>query len=439
MSIQQQCGLKAQEITSKIMGQNGSNAFQKSQAINNAYSSATASYDATLAANKGITNNIEEASEAAFTSSVVAGSISSVTSTLILNTIVSNTTLLLMQKYNYSPDTNHIKTFNYYWDLYPDLFGRIQIVYTDIDEKGNIITDEKIIIENNIKYLNKYYNKGYRLFVGFNISSTLAGVLPWFKNIGIKAQGISLNSAASSLNNPKPIYRLQNNNITVVNTLDFKCSKASKIYYIYSENQLAPLDVLLYLDKLYPGKIIPYPVKSDSSNLTLSDIKELYKDVDEKSISIMFLFVGTTQTDFVNVFNDSYPMPTSTYDIQKVTYPQINETSKNALINKYNYLDNVSFSTSQLFRDGLDSLKELFSPYVPNALLLINNLVVNGNITTLPAHNSVLEFDENNDIKYYTFLNTIYSKDDKENYYYKEDFYSVYDPIVGKQIFYVNN
>jgi hypothetical protein len=99
----------------------------------------------------------------------------------------------------------------------------------------------------------------------------------------------------------------------------------------------------------------------------------------------------------------------------------------------------VSFSTSQLFRDGLDNLKDFFSPYVPNALLLINKLAINGNITTLPAHNSLLEFNENNDLKYYTFLNTIYSKHDKGNYYYKEDFYSIYDPIVGKQIFYVNN
>jgi hypothetical protein len=420
------------------MEQNGSNAFQKSEAVENAYKSAVASYDATFNANKAVTMNEVDASEAAFTSSVVAGSVASVTSTLILNTIVSNTSLLLMQKFVLQ-DENNLASFNYYWDKYPDLFGRIQIFYTDIDENGNPVTDNTKIIENNIKYLNEYYNKGYRLFIGFGVSNILAGVLPWFKSIGTQAQGISLTSVSVSLSNPKPIYRLKPNNTTIVNTLDFILRDASKIYYIYSKNQLASLEVLTYLEKLYPGKIIPYPVNPDSSNLTLSNIKEYYKDVDKNSTSIMGLNIGTNQTDFVNIFNDSYPMPTTTYDIVTNSYPQINEISKNALVNKYNFLNNISFSTSKLFRDGLDSLKKNFSTYVPNALLLINNLAVNGDITTLPAHNSILEFNENNDIKYYTFLNTIYSKDDKGNYYYKEDFYSVYDPIVGKQLFYVNN
>jgi hypothetical protein len=437
MSIQEQCGLKAQEVTSNIMSQNGSNAFQKSEAINNAYSSAVASYDATLAANKGITNNIEEASIAAFTSSVTASSIASVTSTLILNTIVSNTSLLLLQPNVYNSDLNIEKTFNYYWDKYPDLFGRIQIVYTDIDENGNPTSDNSKIIENNIKYLNEYYNKGYRLFIGFDISSVLKGVLPWFETIGIEAKGISLTSTAGSLDFVKPIYRLEIGDNKTIDSINFILTNASKIYYIYSEKQLGPKDVLLYLEKIYPDKIIPYPVKIDSSNLTLSNIKELYKDADEKSVTILFVFNGSNQSDFLNLFNDSYTMPTPTYDILLSNLPQINETSKNGLVNKYNYLEGVSFSTSELFRDGLKNVPN-FSTYVPNALLLINKLAVNGNITTLPAHNSILEFDENNDIKYFTFLNSIYSKDDKGNYYYKENFYSVYDPIVGKQTFYVN-
>ena len=322
--------------------------------------------------------------------------------------------------------------------MYPDLFGRIQIVYTDIDENGNPIIDYKIIIENNIKYLNEYYNKGYRLFIGFTLSSILEGVLPWFKNIGIEAQGVSLTATSTTLNIPKPIYRLNTNNKLIIDSLDFIFNKASKIYYVYSDNQVAPLDLIPYLKK-YNCELFLYPVKADSSNLTLQNIKEFYRDVDEKSISIMWLVIGSNQTDFVNLFNNSYPMPITTYDIQKVIIPKINESSKNALINKYNYLDNISFSTSQLFRDGLDSLKENFSTYVPNALLLINKLAVNGNIDTLSSHNSILEFNENSDIKYFTFLNSIYSKDDKGEYYYKEDFYSVYDPIVGKQIFYVNN
>jgi hypothetical protein len=153
----------------------------------------------------------------------------------------------------------------------------------------------------------------------------------------------------------------------------------------------------------------------------------------------MYLFINSNQSDFLNLFNDSYPMPITTYDILLSDLPQINESSKNGLVNKYNYLEGVSFSTSKLFRDGINALTTNFSTYVPNALLLINNLNVNGNITTLPAHNSILQFNENNDIKYFTFLNSIYSKDDKGDFFYKEEFYSVDDPIIGKQLFNVNN
>jgi len=437
MSIQEQCGLKAQEITKNIMEQNGSNAFQINEASENAYKSAIASYDATLAANKGVTTNEVEATKTAFTSSVTASSVASVTSTLIQNTIVSNTTLYLAQKFSFEKPI--LDTYNYYWDLYPDLFGRIQIVYTDIDENGNQIIDNKIIIQNNIKYLNEYYSKGYKLFIGFCISTILKGVLPWFETIGIEAKGISMTSSAISLNFPKSVYRLAISDNKIVDSLNSILTNASKIYYVYSENQIASQDTLLYLESLYPGKIILYSVKFNSSNLTLVNIQNLYKDVDANSITIMNMFIDTQQSDFVNLFNDSYPMPNSTFDICQNNPPKINESSKNALINKYTFLSNVSFSTSKLFRDGLDSLKELFSTYVPNALLLINKLAVNGNIKTLPAHNSILEFDENNDIKYFTFLNSIYSKDDKGEYYYKQYFYSVYDPIVGKQIFYVNN
>ena len=121
------------------------------------------------------------------------------------NTFVSSTSLLLLQPTVYPADLPIEKTFNYYWDSYSNLFGRIQIVYTDIDEDGEIITDNAKIIEKNIKYLNMYYNKGYRLFMGFSVSSILAGVLPWFETVGIEAKGISLKSNANSLSFPKPI------------------------------------------------------------------------------------------------------------------------------------------------------------------------------------------------------------------------------------------
>jgi len=433
----EESAILASQIAGNIVRQQNGPLFQVVEASNTAFVSDIAAYDATLAATNAITSNIDLANVSTFTSCITASATSAVNVTTTPN--VSNTNLLLLQPFVNDSEITIIQTFNYYWDKYPELFERIQIVYTDIDENGNLTEDTKIIIENNIKYLNEYYNKGYRFFIGFNTSTILAGVLPWFKNIGTEAKGISLNSSAISLDIPKPIYRLQISDNKLVDSLNFILTDASKIYYIYSDNNIATKNLLLYLEKLYPNRVIPYPVNIDSSNLTIQDIQKYYGIVDNKSVSIMCLFVNTQLSDFLNLFNDSYPMPNSTYDIATNPQPLINETSKNALVNKYNVLNNISFSTSQLFRNGLKDINVNFSTYVPNALLLINNNCFDQNINSLPSENSILEFNENNDIKYFTFLNIIYSKDDKGIYYYKEYFYSVYDPVVGKKIFYVNN
>jgi hypothetical protein len=427
----------ASEIAGNIVEQQKGPIYQVVEASYTAYASDIASYDATLAATKAVTSNTDLVNVSTFTSSVTSSAISAVN--VVTTPNVSNKTLLLLQPFVNDSEKIIIKTFNYYWDKYPELFEKIQIVYTDIDENGKPTNNTNIIIQNNIKYLNEYYNRGYNLFVGFNTSTILAGVLPWFENVGIEAKGISLNSSSISLDIPKPIYRLQICDNKLLDSLNFILTDASKIYYVFSGDELATKFSLEYLEIVYPGKIIPYPVTPNSSNLTLSDIQNLYKDVDSTSVSLMCLYVNSQLTDFLNVFNDSYPMPTSTYDTATNPLVIINETSKKALLNKYNRLVNISFSTSEFFRDGLNELKTDFSTYVPNALLLINNICLQQNINSLPSHNSILEFNENNDIKYFTFLNTIYSEDDKDEYYYKEDFYSVYDPIVGKKLFYVNN
>ena len=356
----------------------------------------------------------------------------------IQNTIVSNTTLILLQK-DLSPRDNNVeKTFNYYWKIYPNLFGTIQIVYTTIDKNGEPITDNVSVINRTIEYMNEYYNKGYRVFIGFNTSTTLKGVLPWFENVGTKAKGISISSSASSLDIQKPIFRVQISDNKLIESKDFTLTDASKIYYIYSEDQIASISALTYLEEKYPNKIISFSVKSDSSNLTLSNIKELYKNVDDNSVSILYTYVNTQQSDFLNVFNDIYPMPTPIYDIWCSEKPEIKKSSRNALIGKYNFLSYQSLSTSKLFRQGLDYLKNKFAVKVPNILLLSNTLATNGDIKTLSSHDSILEFNENNDIKYSTFLNSVYSINDKGEYYYKDEYYSIDDPIVGEKNFNIN-
>ena len=357
--------------------------------------------------------------------------------TTISNAFVSDTSLLLLEK-NTQVDSSIEQTFKYYWNKYSNSFATIQIVYTNVDENGNIINDFGTIIENNIKYLNEYYNKGYRIFIGFQTSQLEKAVLPWFTTVGLEAKGISLNSNSVNLEFPKPIYNLQ---VTGTSLLEVALTIFNKpnstIYVVYSE-YLVDKSIIDIFTFYFPGRSYFFPVNLDSSNLTLDNIKEFYKNSDSNSITSLLLVLNEQRDTFLNLFKDSYPMSTPTYDALTIGLPIISESSKNALVNKYNYIDNISFSTSELFREGLDNLKNLFFINVPNALLLINKLAINGNIKTLPAHNSILQFDENSNIPYYTLLDTIYSKTDEGEYYYKQVFYAVYDPFVGKQTFYLN-
>jgi hypothetical protein len=146
----------------------------------------------------------------------------------------------------------------------------------------------------------------------------------------------------------------------------------------------------------------------------------------------MLLFVNNQQNTFLNLFSSDYVMPTNTYD-ELFTYPtNILDKSKPGIVNKYYLLNVISLSTSILYRQGLQDLKENFSQNVPNALLLINALSTNSSLSSLPGENSVLEFDENNDIKYYTIAFFLYSQDEQQNYFFKKYSYYCYDPIAGQ-------
>jgi hypothetical protein len=81
------------------------------------------------------------------------------------------------------------KTFRYYWD---------KKKYPSLSFKPFPIENTSGLIDKTLLLLDKYYAKGFRLFIGFNRSNILVDVLNWFDNHP-DAIGISLNSDASSL------------------------------------------------------------------------------------------------------------------------------------------------------------------------------------------------------------------------------------------------
>jgi hypothetical protein len=361
--------------------------------------------------------------------------ISDSNNTYIPDLLIKNKTIFLLElKNGYTGDVNAKNTFEYYWNKYSAIFPSINIIDSSVDiNTGKILTSNEDIIKNNIDYMTHYYNIGYTLFLGFSRSTILKGVLPWFDiPLHSNALGISLSSSSDTLDIPKPVFRLQPTDVNLINSLNTVLLNSDKIYYIYSANELASVSLLNYLSLTYQGKINSFAVNSDSSNLTTNNIKTFFEGSTTNSTAISYLFVNDQMYNYINIFNDTYSLPIINYDISLSGIPTINNSAQNAIVNKYCYLDYFSLSTSALYREGLNQLKGNFSTSVPNSLLLINSLIIYGysNILSIPSHNSILEFNNNNDLLYNTISYQFYTKQDS-SYIFEITKYTILDPLAG--------
>ena len=322
--------------------------------------------------------------------------------------------ILLLQLITGYSDKQALKTYQYYWNKYPDVWKSTLFVNTNIDmnDPNKILLTTTEINNNQIMIQSYYYNLGYRLFIGFTTSGNLNGLLPWF-NEHPEALGISLTSSSTALAIPKPVYRLQPTDSTILEPLLSIANDAPQILYVYSNGQNASEALKTLLEQSYEGKIFFYPVEDDSSNINETDISTFYSSIPglgPTAITIIYLYVGTQQEDYVNLYSADFPMPNNNYDIT-VNPTNIHENTKLGIVDKYFTLYFYSLSTSAMFRKGIEDLNINFGSAVPNALILENFLLNYGNsqIDTISSQNAILEFDENNDLKYYNIITYKYS------------------------------
>jgi hypothetical protein len=418
--LAKQAQILSAEIAASIVREQGGNSIQIQEAAESATIAAAASYPATLAATNGVTDNKIDAEIASFTATVTASSISGVNTVNAPSTLVSSKTVYFNGTENPS-NSLPPKNFKYYWSNYPELFPEFPIVYYKFDENGNIIKDYNATIANVLKLLDEYYAKGYRIFIGFN-STEIKSILSWFQ-AHPDTKGISLFSSDDSLSVPKNIYRLQPPDSSILNSLTFKLDKARTIYYFYLKNSVYGTSILKELELKYGNKLKSFVVNSPSQdNLTEENLKKFYTGATSEDISLVY--IGTIK-NYLDLFNSTtFPMVTPTYGINvgsnNVTVNDsptgITVESANAIAGKYHYLDFISLDTSPLFRKALEDLTvSNFVSSVPNCLLMVNYLARDLNILSIPAYNSILEFNENNDLKYYTVSNFLFVKDPNIN------------------------
>ena len=313
---------------------------------------------------------------------------------------------------------NYIKTFNYYWTLYPNF-----ITFEIIDNKSDG--------EYTVSKLEEYYQKGYKLFFGpLSSSLVLYAYNNWFK-YKKDVIGITPLAKTTQLSIPKNIYRLDPGNYNFLGYIyDKMPSQTSRIFYIYTEGQIGTTD-LLEMIQTSPYEIIKYPILQDSSNVTTTLLNEFFyvnNTITSNDIVMLFFIGGQGQPKYVSLFSDilfqNIPIQ---YDVSD-KFPLINSQNPPIyLYNKYNTIISQSINTTSLL---VNAKLELGTSYASNSvtsIYLLTLLANNENIDNAYSYGEVVPwFNENNDLKYWSYSIYVYT----ETGFQKTNIY-LNDPVYG--------
>lgn len=290
-------------------------------------------------------------------------------------------------------------SLSYFWTETP-IFERFPVVDVATGQ-GNTIEEKTIYL------LDKYYQEGYRVFVGFSRSTIVRATVEWF-NQHPDAVGLSPTSTSDTLNFPKGIYRFQATDQTAIFSINPQLQETinngGKIYYVYSKDEVATLSLLEYLNTTYgSNKVKSFAVEPDSSNLTVENLQSFFEGSTEVDSGIVYVFVGTQQNDYIALFNniDGLDVPFNQYDFGYTLLVFNPETT--TLKNKYSVILPKSVTTSSLWNSALEYMGDNFTPSTLNLLYFATSLLRDFNIENISSYNGVLEFNENNDIAYYSY------------------------------------
>lgn len=281
-------------------------------------------------------------------------------------------------------DTGIKQTFEYYWKN-SKKFG--------LNFKKFPICDTKGDIDLNLKYLNKFYKKGYRVFIGFSRSSMLTRVIDWFKQHP-DAIGISATSTAKSLSVKKNIYRMTpiDEGIRISLENDIKRNPMLKIYYLYQKNDFFSTDYLESFKK-NPSISSRLTVCEFNKTITSNELDVCLKDSTSKD----YIINGLVDIDFLELFKiPNYTVKPFIYDGIGSKHPEFDSNQAVNLKNKYSYFSYKGGNTSYLWRKGSEYLQlnnKNFSPLGLDILQVNDSLSKKKDPNYLAGHNGALEFD----------------------------------------------
>lgn len=310
---------------------------------------------------------------------------------------------------SFTYDLNIRSTFEYYWKNYNKDFKAFPIFDTYGDPSKTI------------EYLNKYYQMGYRYFVGFSRSTILFHVLDWFESHP-DAIGFSLYSTAINLHIPKNIFRLSPNDHIILTSILSSLQQSNKLYYIYNQNELAQTQLLHYLQQLEFADLRVYAVTSD--NLKVDDLGEFL--IDSESTDVILVYLTNTQ-DYINLYSEGLTFEGNQYDISNSSYA-MDSYMGYELANKWYRIQSVPMQTSLLWRKAYETLGENYHSKVSlQTLHLLQNLIDMESIENVGTHGGLIQFDTVfKDIIYGTIFIQKY-----DGYSYQNISMYVEDPKIG--------
>lgn len=298
----------------------------------------------------------------------------------------------------FQKEDNGLKnTFEYYWNISKRM-GLKYKKFPIYDTKGDVTL--------NLKYLDKLYKRGYRIFIGFSRSSILKQLLPWF-NAHPDAIGISATSTAYSLAVKKHIYRMTpiDAGIQIALENDILMNQDQvpiKIYFLYQKDDFFSTDYLKSFQD--NAKIAPYlNVCTFTDEITTSQLDNYLQNSTAKDIVIN----GLVDINLLDVFNQvNYTISPTIYDSIGSNHPDFNQNQANNLSNKYSYFSYKGVNSSYLLREGYDYSNKnniIFSPLGLDILQVNQNLRKRKNPNNLAGNYGILQFDPiTKDRKYYS-------------------------------------
>jgi hypothetical protein len=280
-------------------------------------------------------------------------------------------------------DNAIVQTFKYYWD---------KKKYPSLPFQPFPIANTSGLIKKTLELLDKYYAKGFRLFIGFNRSQILGDVLKWFENHP-DAIGISPRSTASFLAIKKNIYRInidEKKGVKEQLLFNIKENPSLSIYCVYIKDDTFSQDYYNYFknqpiikERLIGCEFINNPNREELDKYLVNSTKS------------DFLLNGMSNVQLLSLFNSpNTPIKPYTYDQYGGILPVMTATQADNLKGNYAFFLSRGINTSFLWRKGLEDLTvKNFSITGFDTLQVQNYLSQNKSPDLLEGAAGVLEFN----------------------------------------------